>query len=151
MKVLMCVAAVVALAVGFSLTSVAVADAGCRVGWRCNAAVLVPAPNPIPLRRMRPRVVAPAPCVAPCGRRAVVVAPAPCVAPCGGRPVAVAPAPCVAPCGLPPGPTAYRYRAPNYYAYYKQPAYAGECGLSSCNTYWRRNCWYDSFGRRFCN
>ncbi len=49
------------------------------------------------------------------------------------------------------GPTAYRYRAPNYYAYYKQPAYAGECGLSTCNTYWRRNCWYDSFGRRFCN
>jgi hypothetical protein len=37
------------------------------------------------------------------------------------------------------------------YAYYKQPAYAGECGLSTCNTYWRRNCWYDSFGRRFCN
>jgi len=134
MKVLMCVAAVVALAVGFSLTFAASADAGCRVGWRCNAAVLVPAPNPIPLRRMRPRVVAPAPCVAPCGRA-----------------VAVAPAPCVAPCGLPPGPTAYRYRAPNYYAYYKQPAYAGECGLSTCNTYWRRNCWYDSFGRRFCN
>jgi len=135
MKVLMCVAAVVALAVGFSLTSVAGADAGCRVGWRCNAAVLVPAPNPIPLRRMRPRVVTPAPCIAPCGRPAV----------------AVAPAPCVAPCGLPPGPTAYRYRSPNYYAYYKQPAYAGECGLSTCNTYWRRNCWYDSFGRRFCN
>jgi len=134
MKVLMCVAAVAALAFGFSLTSVADADAGCRVGWRCNQAVLVPAPNPIPLRRMRPRVVAPAPCVQPCGRR-----------------VAVAPAPCVSPCGLPPGPTAYRYRSPNYYAYYKQPAYAGDCGLSTCNTYWRRNCWYDSFGRRFCN
>ena len=120
MKVLMCVAAVLALAVGFSVTAVDETEAGwCRAGWRCNAAVLVPAPNPIPLRRVRP--------------------------------VAVAPAPCVAPCGLPPGPTAYRYRAPNYYAYYKQPAYWGECGLSTCNTYWRRNCWYDSFGRRFCN
>lgn len=84
MKVLMCVAVVAALAFGFSLTSVADADAGCRVGWRCNQAVLVPAPNPIPLRRLRPRVVAPAPCVSPCG--------------------------------LPPGPTAYRYRSPKYYA-----------------------------------
>lgn len=137
MKFLFSVAAVVAAAVGFSLLSAADADAGgCLTGWRCNAAVLVPAPNPIPLRRLR---------------RPRIVAPAPCVAPCGAAPVAVAPAPCVAPCGLPPGPTAYRYRAPNYYAYYKQPAYAGECGLSTCNTYWRRNCWYDSFGRRFCN
>jgi len=136
MRVLLSLAAVAAVAVGLSLVSVPDADAGgCRVGYSCNAAVLVPAPNPIPLRRWkRPRVVAPAPCVAPCRRR-----------------VAVAPAPCVAPCGLPPGPTAYRYQAPNYYAYYKQPAYAGECGLSTCNTYWRRNCWYDSFGRRFCN
>lgn len=138
MRVLMSVAAVVAVAVGYSLASVPAADAGgCRVGWRCNAAVLVPAPNPIPLRRMR-------------RARGVVVAPAPCVAPCG-VPVVVAPAPCVAPCGLPPGPTAYRYRSPNYYAYYKQPAYAGSCGRGSCNTYWRRNCWYDSYGRRFCN
>jgi hypothetical protein len=128
MKFLLSVVAVVAVAAGFSLFFAADADAGgCLTGWRCNAAVLVPAPNPIPLRRLRrPRVVAAAP-------------------------VAVAPAPCVAPCGLPPGPTAYRYRAPNYYAYYKQPAYAGECGLSTCNTYWRRDCWYDSFGRRFCN
>jgi hypothetical protein len=136
MKVLMSVAAVLALAVGFSFAAADDADAGgCgAVGWRCTGAVLVPAPNPIPLRRIRPRVVAPAPCVAPCG-----------------APVAVAPAPCVAPCGLPPGPTPYVYQAPAYYAYYKQPAYWGECGLSTCNTYWRRNCWYDSFGRRFCN
>jgi hypothetical protein len=137
MKFLLSVVAVVAVAAGFSLIFAADADAGgCLTGWRCNAAVLVPAPNPIPLRRLR---------------RPRVVAAAPCVAPCGAAPVAVAPAPCVAPCGLPPGPTAYRYRAPNYYAYYKQPAYAGECGLSTCNTYWRRDCWYDSFGRRFCN
>ena len=135
MKVLMSIAAVLALAIGFSLTAADDANAWCGVGWRCNNAVLVPAPNPIPLRRLRPVVVAPAPCVAPCGAAAVVVAPPPCVAPCG----------------LPPGPTAYRYRSPNYYAYYKQPAYAGGgCGLSTCNTYWRRNCWYDSFGRRFC-
>jgi len=133
MRVLLSLVAVAAVAVGFSLMSVGDADAGgCRTAWGCNAAVLVPAPNPIPLRRVRPRRVAP--CVAPCG-----------------VPVAVVPAPCVAPCGLPPGPTAYRYRSPNYYAYYKQPAYAGGCGLSTCNTYWRRNCWYDSFGRRFCN
>lgn len=135
MKVLMSVAAALAVAIGFSVLSADEAGAGCRVGWRCNSAVLVPAPNPIPLRRVRPRVVAPAPCVAPCV----------------AAPVAVAPAPCVAPCGLPPGPRAYRYQAPAYYAYYKQPAYWGECGLSTCNTYWRRNCWYDSFGRRFCN
>ena len=136
MKFLFSVAAVVVVAAGFSLLSAADAEAGgCLTGWRCNAAVLVPAPNPIPLRRLR---------------RPRVVVPAPCVAPCGVAPVAVAPAPCVALCGLPPGPTAYRYHAPNYYAYYKQPAYAGECGLSTCNTYWRRNCWYDSFGRRFC-
>jgi len=133
MKVLMSIAAVLALAVGLSFTIAADAEAGgCGVGWRCRGAVLVPAPQPIPLRRVRPVYVAPAPCVAPCGV------------------VAVAPPPCVSPCGLPPGPTAYRYRSPNYYAYYKQPAYAGECGLSTCNTYWRRNCWYDSFGRRFC-
>jgi hypothetical protein len=137
MKFLMSVAAVLALAIGFSLVVADDADAGgcVGVGWRCNSAVLVPAPNPIPLRRVRPRIVAPAPCAGPCG-----------------APVAVAPvAPCVAPCGLPPGPTAYRYQAPAYYAYYKQPAYWGECGRSTCNTYWRRNCWYDSFGRRFCN
>jgi len=133
MKVLMSLAAVLALAVGFSLASAGDADAWCGVGFRCNAAVLVPTPHPIPLRGTRRVVVAPSPCGSPCGR------------------VAVAPPPCVAPCGLPPGPTAYRYRSPNYYAYYAQPAYAGECGLSTCNTYWRRNCWYDSFGRRFCN
>ena len=147
MKVLMSIAAVLALAVGFSLASADDADAWCGVGFRCDGAVLVPAPHPIPLRRLRPVVVAPSPCGSPCGR--VAVAPAPCGSPCGR--VAVAPAPCVAPCGLPPGPTAYRYRSPNYYAYYAQPAYAGDCGLGTCNTYWRRNCWYDSFGRRFCN
>ena len=134
MKILLSVAAVLALAVGFNLTAVDDADAWCGGGWRCQGAVMVPAPNPIPLRR---------------ARRAAVVAAAPCVSPCGA--VAVAPPPCASPCALPPGPAAYRYRAPNTYAYYKQPAYAGDCGLSTCNTYWRRNCWYNSFGRRFCN
>lgn len=132
MKVLVSIAAVLAIAVGFGLASAGDADAMCRVGWRCNSAVLVPAPNPIPLRRVRPVVVAPAPCVAPCGA------------------VAVAPPPCVAPCGV-PAPTAYYYAPPAYYGYYKQPAYAGCCNNGPGNYYWRRNCWYDSFGRRFCN
>jgi len=137
MKFLMTVVAAVIVAAGFSLASAPEAEAGgCVAAHGCSAQVLVPTPQPIPLRRRwrRPRVAA-APCVAPCVARPAVVAPA---------------APCVAPCGLPPGPAAYRYQAPNYYAYYKQPAYGGECGLSTCNTYWRRNCWYDSFGRRFC-
>jgi hypothetical protein len=50
------------------------------------------------------------------------------------------------PLGL--APTAYYNRSPNYYAYYKQPAYADCCNAGPSNYYWRRNCWYDSFGRR---
>lgn len=141
MKVLMSIAAVLALAVGFNLTVTDDADARCGAGWRCRSAVVVPAPYPVPLRRvrrLRAPILAPAPCVAPCGRVAVA-------------PVVVVPAPCVAPCGQVPAPTAYRYRSANSYAYYKQPIYAGQCGRGTCNTYWRRNCWYDSFGRRFCN
>jgi len=134
MKVLLSVAAVLALAVGFNLTVVDDADAWCGGGWRCRGAVMVPAPNPIPLRR---------------ARRAVAVAPAvaPCASPCGVA-VAVAPSPCVAPCG---GPTPYYYQPTRTYAYYAQPAYAGSCNTGPGNCYWRRNCWYDSFGRRFCN
>jgi hypothetical protein len=128
MKVLMSIAAVLAVAVGFSLASAGDADAWCGVGFRCNAAVLVPTPHPIPLRRARRAVVAPAPCARPCGR------------------VAVAPSPCGAPC-----PTSYYYMPPAYYADYSQPAYAGSCNAGPGNCYWRRNCWYDSFGRRFCN
>jgi hypothetical protein len=128
MKFLMSVAAVLALVVGFNLT--AIDDAEARCGWRCQGAVLVPAPHPIPLRRARRRIfVAPAP---------VVVVPAPVVV----VPQAVA---------VVPAPTEYYYTAPAYYASYTQPAYAGRCDIGPRNCYWRRNCWYDSFGRRFCN
>ncbi len=136
MKILMSVVAAAIVAAGFSLMSTPDAEAGCVVASGCNAAVLVPTPQPIPLRRWR---------------RPRVVAAAPCVSPCVAAPVAVAPvAPCIAPCGV-PAPRAYYYRSPNYYAYYKQPAYAGSCNLGPGNCYWRRNCWYDSFGRRFCD
>jgi len=145
MKVLMSIAAVLALAVGFSLASTGNADAWCGIGLRCNAAVLVPAPPPIPLWRVRPVVMAPEPCGVPCGR--VAVALPPCVRPCGRpAPVVVAPSPCGAPC-----PTSYYYMPPAYYADYSQPAYAGSCNAGPGNCYWRRNCWYDSLGRRFCN
>jgi hypothetical protein len=70
------------------------------------------------------------------------------------RPVAVAPAPCggcavAAPCGVGCG-TGYYYAPTRFYAYWAQPAYAVGCGGVG-NCYWRRDCWYDSFGRRFCN
>jgi hypothetical protein len=121
MKFMMSVAAVLALVVGFNLTAIEDADARC--GLRCQSVVLVPAPHPIPLRRARRRIfVAPA---------AVVVVPAPVV--------------------VVPAPVEYFYTAPAYYASYTQPAYAGRCGIGPGNCYWRRNCWYDSFGRRFCN
>lgn len=128
MKFLMSVAAVLALVVGFNLTAVDDADARC--GWRCQGAILVPAPHPIPLRRARRRVfVAPAP---------VVVVQAP---------VVVVPEPVV----VVPAPVEYVYTAPVYYSAYAQPAYARRCGIGRRNCYWRQNCWYDSFGRRFCN
>ena len=128
MKFLMSVAAVLALVVGFNLTSVDDADARC--GRRCQGAILVPAPHPIPLRRARRRIfVAPA---------AVVVVPAP---------VVVVPERVV----VVPAPVEYVYSAPAYYASYAQPAYARRCAIGPRNCYWRQNCWYDSFGRRFCN
>ena len=136
MKILMTVVVAVVVAAGFSLVSAPEAKAGgCMAASGCAAQVLVPTPQPIPLRRhwRRPRVAA-APCVSPCVARPAVVAPA---------------APCVAPCGV-PAPRAYYYRSPNYYANYTQPAYAGGCNLGPGNCFWRRNCWYDSFGRRFC-
>ncbi|MDJ0512857.1 MAG: hypothetical protein QNJ62_05375 [Methyloceanibacter sp.] len=137
MKILMTAVVAAIVAAGFSLAAAPEAEAGgCGAAYGCSAQVLVPTPQPIPLRRRwrRPRVAA-APCVAPCVARPAVVAPA---------------APCVAPCGV-PAPRAYYYRSPNYYANYTQPAYAGGCNLGPGNCYWRRNCWYDSFGRRFCN
>jgi hypothetical protein len=130
MKVLLSLAAVLALAVGVNLTAVDAASAWCGGGWRCGGgAVLVPAPNPIPIRRVR---VAPA--LAPCGG-------------CGGVP-AYAPPP---PCGSGGcGGAAFFYAPTRFYAYWAQPGYTA-CYPGVGNCYWRRDCWYDSFGRRFCN
>ena len=120
MKSVLSLAAVLALAVGVSFTFTDKADAwgGCRAARACGGAVLVPTPQPIPLRR----VVPVAPCAAPCG---------------------VAVSPC--------GPRAYWYQPTRVYAYWAQPAYATSCVGTPGNYYWRRDCWYDSFGRRFCN
>lgn len=108
-------AAVLALAVGVSFTFTDTADAwgGCRAARACGGAVLVPTPQPIPL-----------------------------------RPVRVLPAPCTArPCG----PRAYWYQPTRVSAYYAQPAYATSCVRTPGNYHWRRDCRYDSFGRRLCN
>jgi hypothetical protein len=115
MKFVLSLAAVLALMASLNLLAVDPADAGCR-RWRCGGAVIVPAPNPIPLR--------------------------PVVTPCGGcaAPVVAAPA-CVGGCD-----TAYYYDA-----YWAQPGYVAGCSSGPGNCYWRRDCWYDSFGRRFCN
>jgi len=104
---------------------------GCY-GGPCGA-YLVPAPNPIPRRRF---VTAPAPlplpCVGPCVSPAnVYAAPPPCgQGGCGGR--------------------AFVYVQNRLYPFWKQPGYT-VCYPGMANCYWRRDCWYDSFGRRFCN
>jgi hypothetical protein len=76
-----------------------------------------------------PVVVMPAPVV-------VVPAPAPIpiARPCGG---------CSG--GAYYGGAAYYYVPGAYYAYYNA------CNAGPGNCYWRRDCWYDAFGRRFCN
>jgi hypothetical protein len=105
---------------------------GC--GTRCGA-YLVPAPNPIPLRRLRVERV-PAPVPAPCG------------ATCANATNAWAAPP---PCGQGGcGGTAFVYHPTRFYPYWKQPLYTA-CFPGPGNCYWRRECWYDSFGRRFCN
>jgi hypothetical protein len=131
MRVVWSLAALLALAVVFSLTGVEPARSQCVAP--CGA-VLVPAPNPIPLRRLRP---VPAPVVvAPCGAGCVnsanaYAAPPPCgQGGCGG--------------------TAFVYYPKRVYPYWKQPGYTA-CYPGFGNCYWRRDCWYDSFGRRFCN
>ena len=85
MKIVVTVVAAVIVAAGFSLMSAPEAEAGCVAAYGCSAQVLVPTPQPIPLRRRwrQPRVIAAASCVSPCVARPVAVAPAPCVAPCG--------------------------------------------------------------------
>lgn len=133
MKVVFSFAAALALAVGLGLTVVDSAKAGC-VGVPCGA-VLVPAPNPIPMRRL---VV----------RRAPVLLAAPCGPGCVNGAAAYAAPP---PCGQGGcGGTAFVYFPKRTYAYWKQPGYTA-CFPGPGNCYWRRDCWYDSFGRRFCN
>lgn len=124
MKVAYCVAAVLAMTVGMSLTMVDSADAWCR--WRCRGAAVVVAPTMIV---PAPVVVSPAPVVVSVPTPNPIPLRAPCGGGCGGG-----------------GAVGYAY-APVVYGYYAAtPAcYAG----SAC--YWRRNCWYDAFGRRFCN
>jgi hypothetical protein len=126
MKVAYWFAAVLALTVGISFAAADPASAWC--GWRCRGAVAV---MPSAIVMPAPMIVSPAP-------PAIVVSvpapnPMPLRAPCGGA------------CGG-GGAVGYAY-APVVYGYYAAtPAcYAG----SSC--YFRRNCWYDAFGRRFCN
>ena len=133
MKVVFGLAALVALAIGFNFTTADVASAQCG-GWNCGGAVLVPAPNPIPMRRL---VVVPGPAPA-----------VPCGAPCGGGAHVPPPLP---PCGQGGcGGTPFVYFPTRFYAYWKQPGYT-TCFPGPGNCYWRRDCWYDSFGRRFCN
>jgi hypothetical protein len=64
MKALFSFAVAVVAALGIALTPVDTANADCY-GAPCGA-VMVPAPNPIPLRRLKV-VPAPAPLAAPCG------------------------------------------------------------------------------------
>jgi hypothetical protein len=134
--------AAAALLVGITLVATDKAGAegllpGERAYGGCVApcgAYLVPAPNPIPLRRLK---VVPVPAV-----------PAPCGVGCANAVNAyAAPVPCgQAGCGT----SAVVYYPTRYYAYWKQPVYTA-CFPGPGNCYWRRNCWYDSFGRRFCN
>ena len=131
MKIVSSFVAALVLAAGVSLSGVDGANAGC-VGSPCGA-VLVPAPNPIPMRRLVV-VPAPAPLPAPCGRGCVDAAyAAPPLCGQGGC-----------------GGTAFVYYPKRVYAYWNQPGYTA-CFPGPGNCYWRRDCWYDSFGRRFCN
>lgn len=129
--ILFVIAAVVAF--GIAPAAYDTANAQCY-GASCGA-VLVPAPNPIPLRRLKV-VPAPAPLAGTCGPGCVNAAnawagPPPCgQGGCGARPIV--------------------YQSKRLYAFWKQPGYTA-CYPGMGNCYWRRDCWYDSFGRRFCN
>jgi hypothetical protein len=133
MKIVSSLVAALVLGAVAGMVPVESADAQCY-GSPCGA-VLVPAPNPIPLRRLKV-VPAPAGVVAPCGSGCVnaanaYAAPPPCgQGGCGG--------------------TAFMYFPTRLYAFWKQPGYTA-CFPGMGNCYWRRDCWYDSFGRRFCN
>jgi hypothetical protein len=133
MKIVSSLVAALVLAVLIGLVPVDGANAQCY-GAPCGA-VLVPAPNPIPLRRLKV-VPAPMAVAGTCGPGCVnaanaYAAPPPCgQGGCGG--------------------TAFMYFPTRLYAFWKQPGYTA-CFPGMGNCYWRRDCWYDSFGRRFCN
>jgi hypothetical protein len=115
MRVLLSLAAVLALAVGLNMVAADPASAWC--GWRCRAVIAAPVvvvPDPVP-----------------------VAVPAPCAGGCGGAAY---------------GGAAYYYAPRAYYSYYAYPTnYYNGCNAGPGNCYWRRDCWYDAFGRRFCN
>jgi len=128
MKILLSLAALLLVALGLNLSATDDANAGGCAAWRrCGPAVMVPAPNPIPLKRIR---LNRAPCVVGCGTVAVAPAPVPCATPCGAR--------------------SYFYQPTRFYAYWAQPGFTS-CYPGPGNCYFRRDCWYDSFGRRFCS
>jgi hypothetical protein len=77
--------------------------------------------------------------------RGLVPVPTPVITP---APVAVVPPPNPIPLPFPAwfaGPRAA------YPAYGYSPVAYGGCFAGPGNCYWRRDCWYDAFGRRFCN
>lgn len=123
MKFALSLAACLALAVGLSLSFVHPADAW-FCGWRCRMPVVV---TPAPV------VVTPAP----------VVVPAPVITVPAAHPIPLR-GPCGAGCGR-----GVVYGAGFYYGPY--PLYAGSCYAGGCGGYWRRDCWYDAYGRRWCN
>jgi hypothetical protein len=133
MKIVFSFVAALVLAAVAGFMPVDAAKADCY-GSPCGA-ILVPAPNPIPLRRLKV-MPAPAAIAGTCGPGCVnaanaYAAPPPCgQGGCGG--------------------TAFVYAPTRLYAFWKQPGYTA-CFPGMGNCYWRRDCWYDSFGRRFCN
>jgi hypothetical protein len=123
---------ITALAFVVGVVAADTANAQC-VGSGCGA-VLVPAPNPIPLRRLKVKPLPPE--AMTCGGAGCVnsvnayAAPPPCgQSGCGG--------------------TAFIYFPKRFYPLWKQPGHT-VCYPGVGNCYWRRDCWYDSFGRRFC-
>ena len=131
MKFVFALAAVLLLTAGFNFTAIEPASASAADP---AARFSCPRRIPFPMRRLvvRPGPVAVAPCGAGCvSGAAAYAAPPPCgQGGCGG--------------------TAFVYFPKRFYAYWKQPGYTA-CYPGPGNCYWRRDCWYDSFGRRFCN
>ncbi len=125
MKFVLSLAAVLALAIGITLPLGDEAEAGCWRAARCGQVAVVPAPvvvQPVPVSPPEVVYAVPQPNPIPVRRARR----------CGGN--------CY---------TSYRY--PLYAGGYTANASVG-CGIGvrSCG-YFRQDCWYDAFGRRFCN